>query len=299
MKKKVTVTIGIPAYNEEANIGYLIDSILNQERTSYVIESIVVLNDGSTDKTKNMVLNLAQKNAEISCLDDGNRLGKIERLNQVFKMNKSNILILFDADLMLSSTNVIESMISKFEKGVALVCPDKYPLQSKTFIEKLINYLYDLFYQIRIDLHGGDNLHNFTTCAFGITEEFAKKLYYPKNIYPITKFTYLAAIKNGLKFKLAKEVRVYYRSPNNLKDYCLQVNRFSNVLALNKLYYGIWIDNVAHIPLLLKVKVFLRMFLSNPFLFILAIMLRIYVRFKRKGTSGSIWELAVSSKKLI
>ena len=50
-----TLTIGIAAYNEEANIDALLDSLLAQ-KTTIPINEILVVSDASTDKTDEIVL---------------------------------------------------------------------------------------------------------------------------------------------------------------------------------------------------------------------------------------------------
>ena len=49
--QKPTIEIGIPALNEEANIGYLIESLLKQDKSGYELKRILVSSDGSTDRT--------------------------------------------------------------------------------------------------------------------------------------------------------------------------------------------------------------------------------------------------------
>ena len=48
---KSTLTIGIPAYNEEANIGLLLNDITLQKNRNYILKEIIVVSDGSTDST--------------------------------------------------------------------------------------------------------------------------------------------------------------------------------------------------------------------------------------------------------
>lgn len=49
--KKLTVTIGIPAYNEEQNIGHLLVNIFNQSTSIAILDEIIIVSDGSTDNT--------------------------------------------------------------------------------------------------------------------------------------------------------------------------------------------------------------------------------------------------------
>jgi len=55
MADKKTLAIGIPAHNEEANIGFLIKALLEQESRLYVLTEIIVASDASTDKTVELV----------------------------------------------------------------------------------------------------------------------------------------------------------------------------------------------------------------------------------------------------
>ena len=49
MKTKPTVTIGIPAYNEEANISYLLEDLLGQKKLLGDLDLLVQKVSGQTD----------------------------------------------------------------------------------------------------------------------------------------------------------------------------------------------------------------------------------------------------------
>ena len=49
--KKPTLSIGIPAFNEEANIYFLLKDLLSQKMDQFNLERIIVNSDGSTDDT--------------------------------------------------------------------------------------------------------------------------------------------------------------------------------------------------------------------------------------------------------
>jgi glycosyltransferase involved in cell wall biosynthesis len=62
---KISVSIGIPAYNEEKNIGRLLTAILNQKTYNVEIDQIVVVSSGSTDKTDTIVEDFTRKDSRI------------------------------------------------------------------------------------------------------------------------------------------------------------------------------------------------------------------------------------------
>jgi glycosyltransferase involved in cell wall biosynthesis len=55
---KPTVTIGIPAFNEEANIAHILKALLKQDTSKYILEKIIVSSDASEDNTNAIVKSL-------------------------------------------------------------------------------------------------------------------------------------------------------------------------------------------------------------------------------------------------
>jgi glycosyltransferase involved in cell wall biosynthesis len=94
MKK---IAIIIPAYNEENNISNILKDIFKQKEKNFVIHQIIVLNDGSTDKTVQKVNSIKDK--RIRLISGTDRKGKTFRMNEVFKILKEDILVQFDADI--------------------------------------------------------------------------------------------------------------------------------------------------------------------------------------------------------
>ena len=96
---KLSLTIGIPAYNEEANIKGLILSIFEQEARTYSLEKIIVVVDACTDNTLDEILKI--KNGKIQLIVNNQRKGKAYGLNVITRETNSDILVHFDADILL------------------------------------------------------------------------------------------------------------------------------------------------------------------------------------------------------
>ncbi|MBI5072606.1 glycosyltransferase family 2 protein [Candidatus Woesearchaeota archaeon] len=91
------ISIIIPAFNEEKRIKKTIEAILAYlERKKYSYE-IIVVNDGSTDKTKDAALEFS--NRKISVLDNPGNCGKGYSVKQGFLAATKKWILFTDADL--------------------------------------------------------------------------------------------------------------------------------------------------------------------------------------------------------
>ena len=95
-----TVSILIPAHNEEIVIAATIESMLALEypRDRY---EVIVINDGSTDRTKEIIENYAGSDARVKLYDvpkgQGGK-GKSRALNLGVKIARSEVIAIYDAD---------------------------------------------------------------------------------------------------------------------------------------------------------------------------------------------------------
>lgn len=102
MKEKVTVVI--PAFNEEGQIG----AVLCAVKKSPDVDEIIVIDDGSTDKT----VEITQK-AGVKFISKPNG-GKASAMDRGIKEAKGEIILFLDADLLHLTSDHIESLIIPF-----------------------------------------------------------------------------------------------------------------------------------------------------------------------------------------
>lgn len=265
MKRNPTVTIGIPAYNEEANIGFLLHDILKQNRGNFIFEKIIIYSDGSTDKTVAISNNI--KNKLIKIINAHERHGKVFGLKKIFQELKSDILVIFDADIRLKNKRVIEKLIKPFyeDSNVALVGGSSKPYLPKTFFEKAVYSTFLVFYETRNQIKGGHNIFGCTGHILGMRKEFTKEIRFPKIINE-DDFLYFSCISKGYIFRHVKEAEVFYKLPANLSDYLRQVFR-SDPEAVSQnftKYFGDLVRKEYHRGFLFYAKNVFKVFKKNP-----------------------------------
>lgn len=95
----MTLSIIIPAYNAESFIGDTIENLL----INFPNDEIVVINDGSTDKTLERINNY---NNKITIINHLKNEGKGAALTSGFKIAKGEVIIFTDADLPYGIDNI-------------------------------------------------------------------------------------------------------------------------------------------------------------------------------------------------
>ena len=89
-------SVVIPMYNSSATIHKTIESVINQTRYD-LVEEIIIVNDGSTDNSTEIVKGLLANNKKIRLLNKKNG-GAASARNVGIKATKNNMVALLDAD---------------------------------------------------------------------------------------------------------------------------------------------------------------------------------------------------------
>jgi len=150
--KRINCSIGIFAYNEEKNIGKLLEAILNQELHQVEIEEIFVVGDGCTDKTIPIAEEFAKKDRRIKVLVQEKRGGKASAVNLFLKVAKNEILVMESADT-LPEKNTVENLVKPFsDQKVGMVGVRPVPVDNpKTFMGYTAHLLWELHHQISLE----------------------------------------------------------------------------------------------------------------------------------------------------
>ncbi len=153
--EKPLVTVIAPAYNEEKAIGKTIDALL---KLSYPNKEIIIVDDGSTDKTLETAKTYARNDyTKILTKPNG---GKWDALNTGIKAAKGEYIVCIDADTLLAS-DAIQHLTKHFsDPNIAAVAGNVKVANRQGLLAKL----QALEYVVGINLHRRSeaNLQNVT-----------------------------------------------------------------------------------------------------------------------------------------
>lgn len=146
----MNVSIGIMAYNEEANIKFILNAILRQEAKEIKIKEIIVVDDGSTDNTRKKIESIKDKRIKLIRLKK--RKGKWNAINHFLAKSKNKVCVLESADN-IPEKNAIESLCLPLnKKEIGVVCGRMIPVNKKnTIIGEINHVVYNLHHLVSME----------------------------------------------------------------------------------------------------------------------------------------------------
>jgi len=310
--KKVTLSLGIPAHNEERNITNIIKTIQAQKQKSYKLENIYIVCDGCTDNTVEIVKKLAEKDKQIKLTEKLKRAGKVEALNIIYKSNKSDFIMTIDADLVFANKNDLEELVKVItkNKSINVVGPRHIPVQSPTVMGKFAVISYLSFEDAFLKINKG-NCFYASMGAYMLRRKFSKSLKYPPYAQAdqtilfamATRKTRFSKYGNKEGFKLVRKAQVYFRTVSTFRDWRILGIRSAIADKANTAsYFGEDILSEYYMPRRLFIFSLIKWFFRSPFYTFGSVLMNIYIRkfpLKSKMPKKGMWEIAYSSKEAI
>jgi glycosyltransferase involved in cell wall biosynthesis len=136
-KMKRLISIIIPAYNEEEVIEALFDRICNLtgELPGFRFEMIFV-NDGSKDKTLQVIEGLAERDSRVACVDLSRNFGKEIAMTAGLDHSKGDAVVVIDADLQ-DPPELIKVLVEEWNKGYDVVYARRARRDGETWLKKI------------------------------------------------------------------------------------------------------------------------------------------------------------------
>ena len=294
MKRKLpTATVGLAAYNEEANIANLIRSILAQREVGFRLKQILINSDGSSDDTVKIIKSF--KTRKVKVIDNKVRRGQPFRMRQIYKIFNSDYLIQTDADTLWGHENVIKTLVAAFEsnENVAMCGGNIIPIAPKSLIQKAIYSSTNVYRKFADDINEGNNIFTVHGLLMAFRKNYIKTMMLP-DVIANDKYLYLKCVSGGYEYKFVRDAIVYFELPLTLKDQIKQNTRFK--VAKKQLFF--YFDK----EFLLKeyerpktvFKLFIEEFIKHPipvlYVFLVNRYCKILAIFKEKKISNILWD---------
>ena len=292
LDKKLSVSICIPAYNEEKNIKKILDALHWQITENIVITNIVVVSSGSTDRTDDIVREYCLKYPNFYLIREKERAGKAAAINSFLHLVHDEVVVIESADT-IPEIDTIEKLCAPFlrDEKIGLTGGAPIPVNDpNTFLGYIIHAWWWFHRNIP---------------RFGEIIAYRNVL---KDISPTTAVdeAYIQAKLAKLGYKLihVDEARVKNKGPETVSDLIKQRRRVCN--GHDRLYSEehVKINNLTRSSLKLLLFKYKMYCLKHFFWFMGGIGIEMYARFLgtydryMKKVNPYIWDTAKSTKNL-
>ncbi len=131
----------IPAFNEEENVKLIYERLLNLVSKYDADYEIIFVDDGSRDKTKEVLKKLASKNSNLKIIILNRNFGHQAALTAGLKYAKGDAIISMDCDLQ-DPPEIIEKMIEEWKNGSDVVYARRTNYRDDNFVKKYASKIY-------------------------------------------------------------------------------------------------------------------------------------------------------------
>ncbi len=216
MKEIYSVSVVIPAYDEEENIRTLLIKTVEALKSINVNFEIILVDDGSEDNTFSIMKQFACENEKIVVIRHLKREGKSMALRSGFARAKGEAIVTMDADLQYDPWE-IPRLLNLLEKGYDVV--NGYRDFSKYVLSKAI--LSRFYNELSIKLLGSKEVHDLNCGLKAFRKDVVEQLL-TKFVWRRGTHRYLINFCTALGYKVTEvrvslKQRVYGHSKYGLK----------------------------------------------------------------------------------
>jgi heptosyltransferase-2 len=215
---KIKITLLITAFKEPL-IGKAIKSALNQTHKDF--EIIVSAPD---NETLNIAKKYAKKDSRIKIFKDPGK-GKSFALNLIFSKIDTDIIVLTDGDVHISSNTIEEISNLFFDPEIGCATGKPVPIEKKnTKYGYWANFLFDAAHRLRKTAFENNDFIECSGYLFAFRKKFIQRI--PLDVAEDTVIPYMFWEK-GYKIGYAEKSEVYVKNVDNWKDWVKQKTRTS------------------------------------------------------------------------
>ncbi len=297
MRKKLPINVLIPAYNEENNIQNIISDLLLQVNQTYVLKKIYVVSDGSVDNT--VIKAKMFNNKKIIVLNNKQRKGKLKLINRFLEKYSGKTLVQLDADIRIVDPLVIEYLIRHIYKGADLVTGYHKQFRPKGLVQNMADFGIEVWEEAKNSL--GKKGERYWVCGQirAFSRRFVQNFRYPKKVSASEDtYSFYWVKTHGYKYVVEPRAVVYFKLPDNLKDYLKQMKRYLQIPKRMALLFEMsTLKKYETMRFWDKLKVLLKVSIRRPYYALVYFVIQGYAKIVAlKYVEKPLWEVSRSTK---
>jgi cellulose synthase/poly-beta-1,6-N-acetylglucosamine synthase-like glycosyltransferase len=210
----MSISVGIPAYNEEKMISQLLSSVLEQATDGFVLKEIVVNARGSTDNTGAKVRALMRIDSRIRLISGTKREGKAAALNSILRGVKGDVVVFIDGDVVLEE-QALSTLVQPFllNSKVGICSGNTMPLKAEDgFFDFASLFIRSLHHELCAYLASTGQAPKVNGTFYAVRRNIVDA--FPHNVVSDDEYASWRAQKMGYHIVYVQEAMVYTRDPS-------------------------------------------------------------------------------------
>ncbi|MCB9284895.1 MAG: glycosyltransferase [Lewinellaceae bacterium] len=129
------LSVVIPIYNEEGNIPLLYQRLTTTLEGMNIFYELIFVNDGSRDRSMQLIRELASKDARVKFIDFSRNFGHQVALSAGLDHTQGEAVVMMDADLQ-DPPELLAELYQKYKEGFEVVYARRRSRQGETYFKK-------------------------------------------------------------------------------------------------------------------------------------------------------------------
>jgi glycosyltransferase involved in cell wall biosynthesis len=151
---KYTISIIIPVYNEESKITSLLTHMIDVLNEALLDYELIVINDGSTDKTEQFILEQERLDKRVKVLSYEQNKGKGHAVRLGVLNSTGDVVSFLDGDLDISPFE-LKNYVKELEGCDLVIASKAHPLSviSAPFVRKMLSKIFSILVRLAVGIN--------------------------------------------------------------------------------------------------------------------------------------------------
>jgi len=221
-----TLSLVIPVYNEEKTLEILVQKVLAVSLPKNISKEIILVNDGSKDKSGEIMDQLAKKYPEIKSYHNQKNAGKTQTVKNGISYTTGDYVVIQDADLEYEPNELIDLLNLMLEKNLDVVYGNRFGKKNKVVYwqnyigNKALSFFSNIFTYPRIKVY----IPDMEVCYKMTKGDIAREL--GSTIKSTSKF--------GLEPEITAKLSKYKLNDKHLKFGIVPISYYPRTIAEGK-----------------------------------------------------------------
>jgi glycosyltransferase involved in cell wall biosynthesis len=121
----------IPAYFEEKTLAQLVNKVVQIQLPTGFEKEILIINDGSTDRTWEIIQDLEKNSSEVKGMNNEKNMGKTQTVRKGILASTGDYVVIQDADLEYEPNEIVDLLNLALEKNLDVVYGNRFGKKNK------------------------------------------------------------------------------------------------------------------------------------------------------------------------